>query len=147
MKRYIIILVLSALAGLAACSDQKSAEQAPPAPLAIDFVHDYKQGMAMAKEQGKPIMLVFEADWCGACQELKKNVFADKSVGEASKRLVNISVNVDKDKESPGEYKVRYIPAVFFLNPSGSSAMPYQGPQTPEHFIKMMNAFGDRFSS
>ncbi|WP_051327468.1 thioredoxin family protein [Desulfatibacillum aliphaticivorans] len=142
MKRYIAILALAVLVALAACT-----EKADVGPLSIDFVHDYQKGLSMAKEQGKPIMLVFEADWCGACQELKSTVFTDKSVGEASKRLINISVNVDKDKESPNQYQVRYIPAVFFLDPSGANVMPYQGPRTPEHFIKMMNAFGDRFSS
>ena len=142
MKRFAVILAAAALAGLYACSGQNSS-----GPLTIDFVHDYQRGLAMAREQGKPVMLVFEADWCGACKELKGTVFTDKSVGEASKKLINISVNVDKDKKTPNQYKVRYIPSVFFLDPSGANAMPYQGPRTPEQFVKMMNAFGNRYSS
>ncbi|MBI9077825.1 MAG: thioredoxin family protein [Desulfatibacillum sp.] len=142
MKRYVVILILVALAGLASCKDQKAA-----GPLAVNFVHDYAQGLALAKEQGKPIMLVFEADWCPSCQDLKANVFTDKNVGEASNRLVNIAINVDKDRESPGIYQVRYIPAIFFLDPSAGNVMPYQGERTPESFIKIMNSFGDKYPS
>ena len=142
MKRYILFISMAVLFSLFACSSQDAT-----GPLAVDFVHDYNKGLAMAKEQGKPIMLVFEADWCGACKELKSTVFTDKSVGEVSKRLVNISVNVDQDSESPNKYGVRYIPSIFFLDPSGKNAMPYQGPRTPENLIKIMNAFGDKYPS
>ncbi len=143
MKRFLLVLSLIILAGLTACGG----EEATTGPLKITFIHDYEKGLALAKEKNMPIMLIFEADWCGACKELKKDVFTDKKVGEASQKLVCIAINVDKDNKTASQYKVRYIPSIFFMDPTGTQSMPYNGPRTPEAFINIMNGFGKKFTS
>jgi thioredoxin:protein disulfide reductase len=110
----------------------------------IRWVEDLPEGLRLAKETGKPAMLYFTADWCAPCVELKKYVFSDKRVAAASSRLVNIYIDVDKNYDTLAAYKVRGIPAIFFLNPGGEIAEPFSGDRSVAGFVKQMNAVADK---
>jgi thiol:disulfide interchange protein len=112
----------------------------------ILWVPDLNEGLRLAKENGKPVLLYFTADWCAPCVELKKHVFADRKVAEASRRLVNIYIDVDRNHDAVADYKVRGIPAIFFLNPGGEIVARYLGDRTPASFVKQMNAVATQHS-
>jgi thiol:disulfide interchange protein len=116
------------------------------APAKIQWVPDLNEGLRLAKENGKPAMLYFTADWCAPCVELKKHAFSDRRVAEASRRLVNIYIDVDRNHEAVADYKVRGIPAIFFLNPGGEIVSSYSGDRTPASFVKQMNAVATQHS-
>jgi len=110
----------------------------------IQWVTNLAEGLRLARESGKPVMLFFTADWCAPCLELKKYVFTDKHVVAASTRLINISIDADKDYETLSAYKVRGIPAVFFLSPRGEIVSKYGGDRSAGSFAKEMKAVADR---
>lgn len=110
----------------------------------IGWVQDLSEGLRMAKETGKPAMLFFTADWCAPCLELKKYVFSDKRVVEVSSRLVNIYIDVDKNYDAIAVYKVRGIPAIFFLNPSGEIVERVSGDRSVARFVKQMTAVAEK---
>jgi thiol:disulfide interchange protein len=112
----------------------------------IRWVQDLTEGLRLAGETGKPAMLYFTADWCAPCVELKKYVFADKRVAEASLRLVNIYIDVDKNYDALADYKVRGIPAIFFLNPKGEIIQRFSGDRSVANFVKQMTAVADKHS-
>jgi thiol:disulfide interchange protein len=80
----------------------------------------YKEGLAAAKEQKKPVCLVFYTDWCPHCQKYS-GVFHDPAVMEESKKFVMIRLNKDENAEVSAKYAPdgEYIPRTFFLSPSG----------------------------
>ena len=110
----------------------------------IQWVQDLSEGLRLARETGKPAMLYFTADWCAPCVELKKYVFSNKRVAEASTRLVNIYIDVDKNFDTLSVYKVRGIPAIFFLNPSGEIIERYSGDRSVAGFVKQMTAIAEK---
>ena len=63
--------------------------------------------------QSKPILLDFYADWCGPCQTLLPTV--DKLSQEFEGSVEVRKINVDQNKELAREFKVRSIPALFFI--------------------------------
>jgi thiol:disulfide interchange protein DsbD len=111
----------------------------------VEWVFSHAAGMRAARESGKPAMLYFTADWCAPCVELKKKVFTDKRVTEASRRLVSIYIDVDKDRETLAAYNVRGIPAIFFLSPTGEILMRFDRERTAAGFATQMNAVADRY--
>ena len=140
MMRWLSVLwVLLVVTGCHAGADDVSANK-------IQWVSDLNEGLRLAKENGKPAMLYFTADWCGPCVELKKHVFTDRKVAEASRRLVNIYVDVDRNHTAAAEYRVRGIPAIFFLSPGGEIVGRYLGDRTPSSFVKQMNAVASQHS-
>jgi protein-disulfide reductase (glutathione) len=80
-----------------------------------------EQGLAEAKASNKPVCLVLYTDWCPHCTNYAK-VFHDPAVVEASKALVMIHVNKDKDAATSAKYAPDgdYIPRTLFLKPDGA---------------------------
>ncbi|WP_029209414.1 thioredoxin [Aquimarina agarilytica] len=63
--------------------------------------------------QDKPVLLDFYADWCGPCQTLLPVV--EKLSDEYAGRFEIRKVNVDKNRELSAQFKIRSIPALFFI--------------------------------
>lgn len=62
---------------------------------------------------GKPFVLDFYADWCGPCQTLLPTV--EKLAVEFKEDVDIVKVNVDNQRDLAAKFKVRSIPAVFFM--------------------------------
>lgn len=62
---------------------------------------------------GKPFVLDFYADWCGPCQSLLPTV--EKLASEFKDEVVIAKVNVDQQSDLAAKFKVRSIPALFFM--------------------------------
>jgi thiol:disulfide interchange protein len=136
LRRTLLAAVVLALAGCLAESEETQASS-------INWVTNYSEGLRLSRETGKPVMLYFTADWCGPCVELKKHVFPDSRIVEAAKRLINVYVDVDRNPEILSIYKVRGIPAIFFLNPQGEMIAKFTGDRSVGSLVKQMTAIAD----
>lgn len=137
MRAGVFLTVLLTVTGCLAGSEDA-------APARIEWVQNLSEGVRLAKESGKPVMLFFTADWCAPCVELKKYVFTDRRVVAASKRLINVYIDADSDYDTLAAYKVRGIPAIFFLNPLGETIDRYTGDRSVGSFVKQMSAVADK---
>lgn len=64
-------------------------------------------------KSGKPFVIDFYADWCGPCQSLLPTV--GKLSKEFEDTVTIVTANVDKQKDLAAKFKVRSIPALFFM--------------------------------
>lgn len=83
--------------------------------------YDYASGLARAKAENKPIMLVFYTTWCPHCKNYS-HVFDDATVAERAKDFVMIRVDADQDSDLSQKLSKDggYIPRTFFLGPDGT---------------------------
>lgn len=76
------------------------------------------EGLAEAKAEGRPLMLVVHASWCDRCKELKP-AFSSERLASLSERFV--MVNADQD-QTPDVLTYApdgtYIPRILFIDPS-----------------------------
>ncbi|OFX14347.1 MAG: hypothetical protein A2Z18_02445 [Armatimonadetes bacterium RBG_16_58_9] len=90
----------------------------------------YEPGViASAAEHGKPSMLDFTAEWCGACKELERETFRDPKVIHAALRFARFRVDgTDLGDEvvvaAMRKYRVRGYPTVIFFDSSGNEIEP-----------------------
>jgi thiol:disulfide interchange protein DsbD len=73
-------------------------------PHNLNCFHDYEEGMAYAKEVGKPVMLDFTGWACVNCRKMEEQVWAEPPVLQRmQENVVLISLYVDEKTELPKE--------------------------------------------
>ena len=91
----------------------------------------YDEGLAAAATEKKPVCLVFFTTWCPHCKNFSR-VFKDPRVVEASKSLVMVRLDKDKNPEISRKFAPdgEYIPRTYFLASNGTLAPSIHAPRT-----------------
>ena len=99
-----------------------------------DWHHDLASGIQAAEATGKPMLILFTADWCPPCRQLKSEVLTDSEVAAYLKKDY-VTVKIDlTDRGSPNnstaaDFGVQFIPMMFITSADGqpigsNGAMP-----------------------
>ncbi len=93
----------------------------------------YEAGMAEAKAQHKPVLLVVYTQWCPHCRNYAK-VFEDPRVIRKAQDLVMIRVDADAESAVNERYSPdgKYIPRTFSMSSEGKLQGPLH-PDKPEY--------------
>ncbi len=71
-------------------------------PLGLQGYFDYKEALACAKKQGKPLFIDFTGHGCNNCRYMERNVWADSTVlKHLNEDFVVVALYVDDRKELP----------------------------------------------
>jgi thiol:disulfide interchange protein len=77
--------------------------------LDLNCSRDYEEGLKMAREQKKPILLDFTGYACVNCRRMEENVWSDPQVYKLMKeKFIVISLYVDDKKNLPAEQRFTY---------------------------------------
>ncbi|MBX3411154.1 MAG: thioredoxin family protein [Pirellulales bacterium] len=85
----------------------------------LKFVESYDQGIQLAQQEGKPLLLFFTAAWCNFCHQLAADAFKHEQVVGLSDQFVCVLVDADSQPEICRHYHVRSFPTIQFLSPRG----------------------------
>ncbi len=94
------------------------------------LVNQEPEALALARAEGKPVIIDFWGDWCAACKELDHTAWSDPRVREEAKRFVTIKMDNSASKmEDPkvseavdkafAKYGVLGQPTVVFIDSHG----------------------------
>ena len=80
----------------------------------------FDAGLAKAKQEKKPVMLIVFTEWCPHCSNYSK-LFHDPKVVEKSQQFVMVRVDKDKQPEVSKTHAPdgEYIPRTYFLSSDG----------------------------
>ncbi len=85
--------------------------------------HDYDAAVALARAEKRPMIIDFWADWCTACKELDRNVWADPRVRAEAARFVALKLDgtdgSDRFNAIVDRFGVVGLPTVVLLDPQG----------------------------
>lgn len=99
-------------------------------------VEEYSSASSSLSQRSIPVVIDFNADWCGPCRQFKP-VF--HSVAEAfCEKAEFVSVNIDNYGELAQEYKVNAIPCIVILFPDGT-ILQHTGYMDEEEFTTFVN--------
>jgi len=87
------------------------------------WLHAEPEAVALARAEGRPVIVDFWAEWCTACKELDKVAWADPRVREAAARFVRVKVDGTEDRPEiqaiQERYQVQGMPTVVFIDSAG----------------------------
>lgn len=79
-------------------------------PQGLNGYFDYEQGMACAKEQGKPVFLVFKGHACANCKKMENSVWADpQALKMLSQDYVIIALYTDDRTRLPDQEQITSV--------------------------------------
>ncbi len=91
-----------------------------------DWEYDFDAGLDRAQSLRKPMLVLYTADWCPPCQELKRTVLGNPLVMEPLKeRYVLVKVDLtDRTSFNPNialaaQYEIAGIPTVILYDSDG----------------------------
>ena len=76
---------------------------------------DLDEAKKKSRISGMPILIKFEADWCGPCKELSKE-FKKPQMTRLFEQVVPVTVDVDKQEDLARSFDVTSIPKVILID-------------------------------
>ena len=102
---------------------------------ADEWMTDLDQARQIARDQNRPILVHFYADWCGPCKNMEKNVLHTATVQQAiAKDIVAVKVNVSEHPELGDRFGVEKFPTDIFIEPTGKHIVKSEGQKTVKEF-------------
>ena len=95
---------------------------------------------ARAQAEGRPMLIDFTAEWCGACKELARITFADAQVKSEVGRFVTVQVDATRDDDPAlDQVKDRYgvvgLPTVVLVGSDGREHARFTEFVPPDRFL------------
>lgn len=106
----------------------------------VQFVNGYHRGFELAREQHKPMLVFFTAEWCTYCHQMEAEAFTDEPVVNLAKQFVCIQVDADCEPNVCREFRVKGYPTIQFLSPRGVPLNRVTGKQPAQQLVSEMQA-------
>ena len=89
----------------------------------IKSISDLRQALIQAKQQHKPVLVDFYANWCLSCKEMERVVFTAPQVKSLMSHFIllraDVTANDDQDKALERQFHVIAPPTFLFFTPNG----------------------------
>lgn len=107
--------------------DLKVDREAARSGRVVAFLHDFSEAEALAREEGKALLVDFETTWCGPCKIMDEWVYTADAVVDAAASIVAVKVDGDERLDLKGRFGVSGFPTMILLNPSGGEVRRASG--------------------
>lgn len=133
----VVLVVVGSFLGIA------WAEALPPGAH-IEWMDDYATAAERARNERRPLLVDFGADWCGACKEIEHTALSDPRVVAEAKRFVPVRVDLSANKATPEkwallkEYQQPGLPLVVIHRRDGTESSRITGPVPADEFLRRL---------
>lgn len=103
-----------------------------PENKAITWQSSLKAAHKLAREQNKPMLLVFGAEWCGYCKKLEKTTLENPQLAKyINSTFVSVHIDVDDEEKIAQILEVKSLPCTIVLSPGADLLGRFEGYMQP----------------
>jgi thiol:disulfide interchange protein len=102
----------------------------------IKWGYSLSEGLKIAKENNKPVMVDFFASWCGPCRLMDSRVYSNDAVVRSSWGVIPVKIDADEKPGTLSKYGVTALPTVIFLTSNGQEISRITGLMPAEGMIQ-----------
>lgn len=123
-----------------------SADMAMPDQLpASEWLTSFSDGQRYAVENDLPLLLHFEAAWCGACRTMESSVLNKPEVLEQlGTVVVGVRIDADQHRELISEYEIASLPTEVLIAPDGTELARYVGGESLSGYLARLSGLSRR---
>lgn len=97
---------------------EKAAEKSQNPKPAIQWQTDLKAARDIAVKQNRPMLVVFDADWCSYCRKMERTTLSEpEMISQINKDFVPVHLNLDDHGRVAEILEVKRIPCTVALSP------------------------------
>lgn len=109
------------------------------------YLSDYQwyksldEGMSIAKQENKPVLVYFWAVWCQYCEKFETQTLTDPGVRQMlENEFVMVAVDLDEDRDTARMYGVSYPPHELFVDENGQVINRIGGYVDADYFYQVL---------
>jgi thiol:disulfide interchange protein len=106
----------------------------------LDWEKTWEGAFSRAKDEGKPVLVSFRAEWCVWCKKLETTTYRDSAVMSLiAESMVPLTLDVDgAGLELSDEHGVESLPTVLVFSPGGEERGRINGYLPPGQFVEVV---------
>jgi len=94
-------------------------DPSPASKSDVAWYPTYPLALEASREQGKPLLIYFQAEWCGICRRLERDTLGDPQVQQALKGWTPVRLDHDRETTLAERFQVPAVPALLLFNREG----------------------------
>lgn len=120
------------------CGSAIAAEPTAQKP-GIAWKSDLKAAQKESIRTGRPMLIVFGADWCTHCGRFEKNTLNNPTMaGYINREFVPVHLDFDKQQETAEVLEVQALPCTVILSPEADLLGKVVGAKAPKDYWEVL---------
>ncbi len=104
----------------------------------------FREALAKARSENKPVVLDFTASWCLPCQRMLRETFPAPKVARLLEQFVFVKVDTDEHPALANKYGAVGLPDVRLLSPEGKELRRFRDFQG-DVLMNVLTSLGENF--
>lgn len=152
----IVVVVALVIVGLVVFLTTSGDSTTESSVAAVVKWHSFDEGVALARQENKKILVDVYTDWCVWCKKMDKEVYTNGAVGQTmTSTFIAVKLNAESQKGVTFDgtpmneaslartMGVTGYPTVVFLDPAAKPITKISGYMEPKEFASMLRFIGE----
>lgn len=106
---------------------------------------DYQKAISLSKQYDRKVLLVFGADWCPYCRDIKRDAKSNKI--DSFKYYIVCFIDTDKNGKLASEFRIKGLPTSVIIDSSEKELARKSGYRNSDYNEWLKNSTQDGFMS